>query len=102
MSERRYRRPTVPEVLPLVRAYLEIDGNYNGGSLHIVIDDGNVADDHVEFCRRFAMRDQEIYADHPYGVPEFMSDPPDLAGAMLATILLSMSRTQRLKIVRSL
>jgi hypothetical protein len=93
------RRPTVPEVLPLVRRYLEREPT--GGSLHIVLDDGNLRDSDLEFCYRFAMRDQALYADHPYGQPRVMSEPPDHEGAALALILLSMSPTQRRKIYRS-
>jgi hypothetical protein len=39
--------PTVPEVLPLVRAYYRKPENIVGGSLHLVLDDANVEDQHV-------------------------------------------------------
>lgn len=93
------RRPTVPEVLPLVRAFLE--RHPAGGSLHIALDDGNLRDSDLEFCYGFAMRWPALYADHPYGQPEVMSEPPDHEGAGLALILLSMSPTQRRKVYRS-
>lgn len=44
--------PTVAEVLPLVNAYYAKPGNSVGGNLHIVLDDCNVEDGHVEFCLR--------------------------------------------------
>ncbi len=74
------KKPTVPEVLPLVRDYYARPGNGVGGSLHIVLDDGNVSDDNVRFCIEWA---------HKQG---------DIAGAELGEILLRMSRTQRRKL----
>ena len=75
-------RPTIPDVLPLVRAYLAKEGNICGGSLHIVLEDGNVADCDVTFCIEWARE---------HGDPE---------GEKLGQLLLTMSRTQRLKIRR--
>ena len=43
---------TVDEVFPLVRELYE--RNAAGGCLHIVLDDGNVEDDHVQFCIKHA------------------------------------------------
>lgn len=74
-------RPTVPEVLPLVEAYYRKPGNAVGGVLHIVLDDGNVKDDHVRFCLDEALLDG------------------DEDGAHLARLLLRMTKTQRSKIV---
>ncbi len=76
-------KPTVPEVLPIARAYYAKPGNGAGGSLHIVLDDYNVDDDSVSFCM-----------DHA-------ADKGDDDGVALAGLLLRMSRTQRLKIGRS-
>lgn len=76
-------KPTVPEVLPLVRAYYAKDGNGAGGSLHIVLDDGNVEDSHVRFCLEFAREEG------------------DEDGVRLAETLLQMSQTQRLKLYRA-
>jgi hypothetical protein len=75
-------KPTVPEILPLANAYYAKPGNGVGGSLHIVLDDGNVDDGSVEFCRKFAM------------------EQGDDDGVALADILLRMSRTQRHKLYR--
>ena len=75
-------KPTVPEVQPYVNAYYAMEGNGAGGSLHIVLDDGNVNDGHVQFCIEFAQE----------------RDDPD--GVLLARVLLAMSPTQRLKLSR--
>lgn len=74
------KKPTVPEVEPLVIAYCAKDGNGVGGSLHIVLDDGNVNDGHVEWCIEHA---REL---------------GDEDGVKLGKILLQMSKTQRLKL----
>jgi hypothetical protein len=73
-------KPTVPEVLPLVRAYYAKPGNAVGGNLHIVLDEGNVETGHVEWC--LARAREEGDAD----------------GAALAELLLRMSKTQRSKL----
>lgn len=73
-------KPTVPEVLPIVRAYYAKPGNLCGGSLHIVIDDGNIEDSHVRLCRAWAGK------------------RGDADGVALADLLLAMSKTQRRKL----
>ena len=70
-------RPTVPEVLPLVRAYYAKPGNEAGGNLHIVLDDGNVEDSSIRFCVEGSVREM------------------DLDGVSLCQKLLAMSKTQR-------
>jgi hypothetical protein len=75
-------KPTLPEALPKVAAYKLLGGNGCGGSLHIVLGDGNIEDSHVSFCERWA-RDN--------------SDP---AGVELAALLLRMSKTQRREIYK--
>ncbi len=75
-------KPTIPEVLPVVHDYYAKPGNGQGGSLHIVLDDGNVDDGNVVFCRQWAV-------DH---------HDPD--GVRLADLLLRMSTTQRRKLSR--
>lgn len=32
-------------------AYYGVDGNSTGGYLHIVLDDGNMGENHIAFCR---------------------------------------------------
>lgn len=76
-------KPTVPGVLPLVRAYCAKPGNGVGGSLHIVLEDQNVDDSHVEFCRKWA------------------AERGDTEGVALAETLLRMTKTQRLKLAGS-
>lgn len=77
-------KPTVPAVKPLIDWYYAQAGNGAGGSLHVVLDDGNVADSHVIFCIEWAKREG------------------DKAGEIIGELLLLMSSTQRLKLgVRS-
>lgn len=68
-------RPTVPEILPLV--WDLYDRSPVGCCLHIVLDDGNVKDDHVRFCIEQA-KEQKCESC-----------------LRLAEILLQMSKTQR-------
>lgn len=75
-------RPTVPEVRPLVWAYYAMPGNSCGGSLHVVLDDGNLDDHSVQFCIDNAR------------------DRGDDAGVRLGELLLKMSKTQRAKATR--
>lgn len=73
-------KPTVPEVLPIVKAYYAKPNNGVGGSLHIVLDDGNIETSSVKFCREYARQNN------------------DLDGVALAELLLKMSYTQRKKL----
>ena len=75
---RGHEKPTIPDVMPLVDAYY--CKNPTGGSLHIVLDDGNVDDSHVVFCLKRAEENN------------------DLDGVRIAKLLLRMSKTQRLKL----
>jgi hypothetical protein len=75
-------KPTIPEVIERFREYHRKPGNLAWGSLHIVLDDGNVEDAHVAFC------------------VEHAEAQGDTEGAELARILLAMSKTQRSKIGR--
>jgi hypothetical protein len=73
-------KPTVPEVRDRFLAYKNRPGNGAWGSLHVVLDDNNVEDHFVAWTIEHA------------------TERGDTEGAELARILLSMSRTQRLKI----
>jgi len=73
-------RPTVPEVMPLIRAYYAKPDHGAGGSLHIVLDDGNTDDDDIRWCREYAV------------------EQGDADGIVLADLLVQMSRAQRNKI----
>ncbi len=80
-TERLLSPFTVPDVLPLVRAYVAKPGNDIGGNLHIVLEEGNIDDQSINFCRLWAKARR------------------DTDGEVLADKLLLMTRTQRSKIV---
>jgi hypothetical protein len=71
-------KPSIPDVIERFRAYNRQHGAW--GSLHVVLDDGNVEDCHVEFCIAHA------------------EQSGDTEGAELGRVLLQMSKTQRAKI----
>lgn len=73
-------KPTIPSVRERFQRYHERFPSW--GSLHIVLDDGNVADNHVQWS-----------IDHAV-------DYQDEEGAALGRILLTMSKTQRRKLGR--
>ena len=73
-------RPTIPEFRDRFAAYHNRPENAAWGSLHIVLDDGNVRDSDVEFCIGWA------------------ADRGDVEGEVLARILRTMSKTQRLRL----
>ena len=79
MSENRCK-PTLPEVIPQIDAYYRKPGNGAGGSLHIVLDDGNVRDQDIQFCLNLAR------------------SKSDFDGIAIAEILMLMSKTQRSKL----
>ena len=68
---------TVPQVLPLIKAYIDKPGNSMGGSLHIVLADENIADRHIQFCKKWA------------------EERSDYDGVVIADHMLTMSKTQR-------
>lgn len=61
----------------LVDRFCEFPGNESGGSLHIVLDDGNIEREHVEFCRDWAR------------------DHDDPAGEAFAELLLTLTDEER-------
>lgn len=75
-------RPKVPDVLPLAVAYYAVPGNGAGGSLHVVLDDGNLEDVFVESARDWA------------------AERGDEGGRILAELLLLMTRSQRGRVAR--
>jgi hypothetical protein len=74
------KRPTVPEVIPLVRALYRSREGGAGCCLHVVLDDNNIDDAAINFCIQYA-RDQQ----HPRCLE-------------LALLLRQMTRTQRDKL----
>ena len=75
-------KPTIPEVINDFQAYYK--QNPNGGSLHIVFEDGNENDASVKYCIELA------------------KSKGDTEGERLGNILLTMSKTQRSKLPRML
>jgi hypothetical protein len=73
-------KPAIPDVVERFAAYYEQPMNGAWGSLHIVLDDGNVRRSDVEFCLEAA------------------TAGGDTEGVALATILFEKSKTQRLKL----
>lgn len=73
-------KPTIPEVLPIIKAYRDTPGNGAGGSLHAIFDDGNIRDSDIKWCIEYATKEG------------------DKAGTELGQILLRMSKTQRNKL----
>lgn len=73
-------RPTVPEVAALLAAYGRKPGNGVGGSLHIVVDDGNVSDSDLHYCRQHAV------------------ERCDEDGVAIVDLMLQMTKTQRRKL----
>lgn len=49
----------VRECIRLVEAYYKKPGNACGGPLHIVLDDDNVQDEHLAFCRAEAVKQED-------------------------------------------
>jgi len=79
-------------------SYYNTEGNGAGGSLHIVLDDGNLEDDSVRFCLRWAEGHQSKWSAGGW-VEVFVER--DEAGVALAKLLLSASLTQREKLYRN-
>jgi hypothetical protein len=73
-------KPTIPEAIPLLREFANAPGNGVGGSLHIVLEDGNVKDSDVASCIEYARQ------------------RGDDLGVKVGELLLSMSTTQRRKV----
>lgn len=46
--------PDIEEMLPLVAAYVAMEGNSVGGNLHIALDNGNLESHHLDWCQGYA------------------------------------------------
>ena len=77
-------KPTINEVIPLVNKYYSMPENGCGGSLHNVLDDGNISDRDILFCLDEAKKNS------------------DKEGIELANLLLKMSKIQRRKVYMEL
>jgi hypothetical protein len=73
----------VPQLIEAAKAYYAMPNNGVGGSLHIVLDDENIEDGHINWCIDYAMAND------------------DNEGVLLGKMLLGASYTQRRKLVRS-
>ena len=71
---------TIPDVLPLLKEYYKKEGNACGGSLHIVLEDGNIKDRNVIWCQNRALEKE------------------DKDGYKLAGLLLLMTKSQRYRL----
>ena len=76
----RMDKPTIPEIMPLIKEYYALPGNNVGGNLHIVLEDDNVRDCDIEFCLTKC------------------NERLDVKGVRLCELLLRMSKTQRHKL----
>lgn len=74
-------KPSVDRVMPLIRHYCT-QAHGLGGNLHIFVEDGNIDDDDIRFCKNNAI------------------DSNDLMCRELCDVLLSMSKTQRKEICK--
>lgn len=75
------RPPEVHEVLPVAVEYVRIPGNSVGGGLHIVLDDDNLEDHDLHWCRGWC----DAQEDHE--------------GALLAFLLAEMDVVDRVNLV---
>ena len=53
-------RPSIQFMRAIVHAFYELEGNIVGGSLHIVIEDYNIEDSHIMWCRNYALEKQDM------------------------------------------
>lgn len=77
-------KPTIPEVLPLIKQWYSKEGNSCGGIFHVILSDGNY---------------QQTWADEALEHAKQIGDPDAI---QLASLLAIMSGTQRLKLCRQI
>lgn len=44
----------------MIARYYAKDGNGVGGNLHVILDDGNVNNEHIDFCRKQCARNGDV------------------------------------------
>jgi hypothetical protein len=76
--------PKVEKAIKMSRAYYKLPDNGAGGSLHIVLDDGNLETGHVLWCKNYAKEQ---------GDPE---------GVALAEFLLTLTEDERDEVYQAL
>jgi len=74
---------TVPQLIEECKKYYALPGNRVGGSLHIVLDDDNIGDNHIKYCIEYA------------------KSKNDIEGIKLGELILKASKTQRKKLVNN-
>ena len=70
------------EILKLIKDYYSKEGNAVGGSLHMVLDDGNLDNSDIQFAINYAKKEM------------------DCDGIKIGEILLSLSKGERKKIYK--
>jgi hypothetical protein len=78
--EDQNKKPAIPEVLPIVKAWYAKPGNECGGMFHVILDDGN----HEQQWAAGALEDARAFGDEE--------------AIHLAELLAAMSPTQRRKL----
>lgn len=73
----------IEQIIEAAREYYSVPGNEVGGNLHIVLDDGNINNRHIEWCINEA------------------SKQGDEKGVALGKMLLDCSITQRKKVIKN-
>lgn len=53
---------TATEVAEIAKAFYKLPGNEVGGNLHIVLDDSNILDGHIQYCINAAKQDRDFPA----------------------------------------
>lgn len=76
------KKPTIPEVLPIAKAWYSKPGNGVGGMFHIILEDGN---------------NEKHWAERALEQAQASGDADAI---QLAKLLVAMSPTQRLKLSR--
>lgn len=76
------QKPTIPQVLPFVKAWYARPGNGCGGMFHVILEDGN---------------NEQHWADKALLDAQASGD---MEAVLLASLLVAMSPTQRLKLSR--
>lgn len=82
-------RPSVPEVVAMIQAFYQHPAHGVGGALHIVLDDHNLGQDTIRYCREYA-----AYGCHCGRTP--CQDAIDIADALLAMTGTQIRRVMRL------
>lgn len=75
----RNKRLNSKQILPMINAYYKLPGVGLGGSLHIVLEDPNYQNHHVQWCINHAI------------------EVGDIEGQILGELMLTMSKRQREK-----